>query len=76
MSTTADLLRALLTEQHNTLSQLEPSQQQLCDLALKLKGMSVEQIHSEITASFESAKKKHDDAVVAEQKVSRVLKVV
>lgn len=63
-------LDALLTKQHDVYTQLQPCQQKLLDLASKLKDMALEGIHTEINASFNSAKQKHDAAIDQEQKVT------
>jgi hypothetical protein len=70
MANAAEQLRALLTQQRNVLTQLQPSQNELFGLVAKLRDLSLEASHGEITSYFEVAKKRYD---FLEHKVSCAL---
>jgi len=73
MATAAEQLHALLSNQHNVLAQLEPTQIQLFGLVAKLKGISLEESHAESKASFESGMAEYHQAFIRFQEVSRAL---
>lgn len=69
MANAADQLSALLMEQHELVSQLEPFRSELFVLLAKLKDLGLEKSHGEITSYLDFAEKQHGEAILAEQKV-------
>jgi hypothetical protein len=69
MANAADQLSALLMEQHELVSQLEPFRSELFVLLAKLKDLGLEKSHGEITSHLDFAEKQHVEAILAEQKV-------